>query len=517
MGSYVIAKYIRLSMEDAKSDSMSIETQSEIIDKHICDLGLSDSTVLEFVDNGHSGANFERPAVQRLLGLVQEGIIDCIAVKDFSRFGRNAIETGYFIERIFPLYGTRFIAVTDDFDSDEHEGHTGGIEVAFKFLMHEHYSRDISKKIKAAKYGKMMRGELVSKNCVFGYKSNDERKMVIDEPAAETVRLIFSMAHEGKSLVEIERRLYEEKRPTPSEYKKAERGENAGEFSCMWSKPGVWGILNEEQYIGTYIAGRQKILEVGSRTQKKMDESQWIKIPNHHPAIIEPAVFDAVRSSRKNKPEPIRKRELGTWQRYTGNPVSPLKGKVYCGCCGKAMTPSSTRNVAFHCRFTSALPDAACYRLRVLAADLEAVVHDIVNTQLQVYLDADFECVERLAAKSEQQARQEKLIANAEDEKRRLYEKLVLGEVCPDEYKAGKAEVDAKLANLIRVHEMLAKETVALAISKQNRDELSAAAEIHTESGLTRPLVEILIDRVLVFPGDRVDIVWKISEFVAAR
>ena len=130
----IIAKYIRLSLEDEKYDSLSIENQRAILNAHIDTLGLPDAEVLEFVDNGHTGTNFERPAVQEMLELVRRSKIDCILVKDFSRFGRNAIETGYFIEMVFPLFHTRFISVDDGFDTDDHKGDTGGLEVSFKFL-----------------------------------------------------------------------------------------------------------------------------------------------------------------------------------------------------------------------------------------------------------------------------------------------------------------------------------------------------------------------------------------------
>jgi DNA invertase Pin-like site-specific DNA recombinase len=143
MQEYTIAKYIRLSLDENITDSMSIENQRLILDKHIADMDIPNARILEMVDNGYSGTNYERPAVQELLAMVREGKIDCIAVKDFSRFGRNAIETGYFIEQVFPLFRTRFISVSDYFDSDKHEGGTGGMEVAFKFIMHEYYSKDL--------------------------------------------------------------------------------------------------------------------------------------------------------------------------------------------------------------------------------------------------------------------------------------------------------------------------------------------------------------------------------------
>ena len=150
MRKYVIALYIRLSVEDIKTESLSIPNQRLILREKAMSLPEWDNgEVLEFVDNGHTGTNFERPAVQELLTMVQAGSIDCIIVKDLSRFGRNSIETGYFIERVFPLYHTRFISVSDDFDTVNFKGDTGGIDVAFKYLISECYSRDMSMKTKA--------------------------------------------------------------------------------------------------------------------------------------------------------------------------------------------------------------------------------------------------------------------------------------------------------------------------------------------------------------------------------
>ena len=142
-------------MEDFKTESLSIPNQKLILREKAMSLPEWDnSEILEFIDNGHTGTNFERPAVQELLTMVQAGKINCIIVKDLSRFGRNSIETGYFIERVFPLYYTRFISVSDDFDTANFKGDTGGIDIAFKYLISECYSRDMSMKTKSAKYAK---------------------------------------------------------------------------------------------------------------------------------------------------------------------------------------------------------------------------------------------------------------------------------------------------------------------------------------------------------------------------
>ena len=175
MQKYVIALYIRISIEDYKYDSLSIENQSLALHEYAASMPEAlNAEITEFIDNGYSGTNFERPQVQKLIELVRANQIDCIIVKDFSRFGRNSIETGYFIERVFPLFHTRFISISDDFDSSKFKGDAGGMDVAFKYLISEYYSRDMSIKTKSAKYAKMQRGEYQSKICPYGYRKSAE-------------------------------------------------------------------------------------------------------------------------------------------------------------------------------------------------------------------------------------------------------------------------------------------------------------------------------------------------------
>ena len=492
MSEYVIAKYIRLSVEDAKSDSMSIANQRLLLDRHIQALDIPNADILEFVDNGRSGTDFDRLAVQQLLNLVSQGNVHCILVKDFSRFGRNMIETAYYIERVFPLYRVRFISVSDGYDSDDFIGGTGGIEVAFKFLLHEQYSRDLSKKIKSAKHAKMLRGEAVTKNCLFGYKLNDERQMVIDEPTADTVRLIFSLASEGFSLTQIAERLHQEQRPTPSQYKGRNRTND-----CIWTLSGVRSVMQEEQYIGTYVAGKTKKADVGSKTVIKVPELEWIRIPNHHPAIVDEATFNAVQERNKHQDAPQPKRPLGTWQRYR-NTSNPLKGKVICGSCGHAMTRSITKNAAFHCIFTRSAPEADCYRHRVLTSEIEHTVLEQLQRRIYGYhkgtdpvpSDAQADC----------QTRQ------AEHSTRALYEALILGEIDAATYEMLKSQAESEAdanrnspnPNLHRNSESLPDDVTCRTIQKaQQLDQVPST------------LIDSLIDRVLLFPNGRIDIFWK--------
>lgn len=182
---YVIALYMRLSVKGIRVDSMSIENQRNALLKFADSMeDVRNAQILEFADDGYSGTNFERPAVQRLLEMVQEGKINCVIVKDFTRFGRNSLEVGYYMERVFPVYRVRFISVNDSYDSGTMAGDTGGVNVAFKYLMGEFYSRDLSVKTRTAKYVRMRRGEYQSVICPYGYRKSADGRMEPDEETA---------------------------------------------------------------------------------------------------------------------------------------------------------------------------------------------------------------------------------------------------------------------------------------------------------------------------------------------
>ena len=194
---YIIALYIRLSVEDLKAESMSIENQKYALHQYVDAMeDVSNPEVQEYIDNGFTGTNFERPAVQKLFDLAQKGAVNCIIVKDFSRFGRNSIEVEYYLERVFPLYNVRFVSINDGYDSTQLQGDTGGINVAFKYLLNELYSRDLSIKYRSAKFAKFRRGEYQSKICPYGYRKSENGRMEPDEEAAETVQLIFTLAQQ---------------------------------------------------------------------------------------------------------------------------------------------------------------------------------------------------------------------------------------------------------------------------------------------------------------------------------
>lgn len=505
MRKYVIALYIRLSLEDSKTESMSIPNQRTLLREHAKRLPeWDDAEVLEFVDNGHSGANFERPAVQKLLELVQKDKIDCIIVKDLSRFGRNSIETGYFIERVFPLYHTRFISVSDDFDTNNFKGDTGGIDVAFKYLISECYSRDMSVKTKTAKYAKMRRGEYQSKICPYGYKKSTDGRMEIDEDAAAVVRQIFGWYADGVSAAEIFRRLYSQSIPTPGEYKasKGEKMHDTSRTHGIWHSSTILRIIDDERYIGTYVIGKRVVKEIGGTRVRLKDESEWIKIPDHHPAIISQELFERAKAAGYRFSLPNKKtREY------------PLRGKVYCGCCDHAMSRTAAP-ATYYCRHSQIDTSFPCHGLHIRAAELETLVFQIVQAQLNPVLGVDVMNKESLDLQLIQQSEHEKKLRAIQDDKRRLYEQYTLGEIGLEAYKAKKAAYDAELVRIKNVHATIAAQ------AKRGQQEYEAMVERQevireaAGAGTLTKAMNALISKVYVFPGDRIEIEYAVQDFL---
>ena len=227
--SKITAMYIRLSMEDEdvslnrKEESNSISSQRELLEAFIGNHSeLKDTKVQEYCDDGFTGTKFERPGYMKLMEDVRADKISCIVVKDLSRLGRDYIEVGSLLEQIFPLYQVRVIAVNDNYDSDNYDGSTGGMNVAFKNLIYMLYSRDLSNKICSAKHTRILNGENISGQLRYGYVKdpNDKHKIIVDPEAAEVVKLIFELTAQGKRKTEVANYLNAHGIDTPSAYKK---------------------------------------------------------------------------------------------------------------------------------------------------------------------------------------------------------------------------------------------------------------------------------------------------------
>ena len=424
--------------------------------------------------------------------------------EDFSRFGRNSIETGYFIERVFPLFHTRFISISDDFDTNNFKGDTGGMDVAFKYLISEYYSRDMSIKTKSAKYAKMQRGEYQSKICPYGYRKSADGRMEPDPEAAAVVQLIFQLAAEGNNGTAIARELFRRDIPTPGEYKAA-RGNHTHDISRtrgIWSPSTVLRILEDERYIGSYVIGKRAVLEVGGTRSRMKDRDKWYIIPDHHPAIVEKSVFEKVQTSQLRFSQPNKKKR-----------DYPLKGKAFCGCCGHALSRTMQKTSYYYCRHSEADEESRCHKMRINAVELEKAVFITLKKQMEAAASLNPDGTVRLEAAAPERSEYEQQIEELQDGKRLLYERYLLGEIDLDTYKAEKAACDELLLKTKNAY------AVVLAQAKQKQEEQTrhdnrqeAARAVFNSEGLTAELTDLLIDRVLVYPDNRIEIAYKIKD-----
>lgn len=270
-----LAFYIRLSISDSdmafcgKEESNSITSQRNLLYAYIRSYEeFAEYEVLEYFDDGVSGTGFEnRTEFQRMLADARAGKFECLLVKDFSRFGRDYLEVGNYMEFVFPVLGIRFISVNDGYDSKQQSGITGGMDVAFRDLIYQMYSRDLSRKVKSARRNRNKQGEYTAFFTAFGYRKNpaDKHKLVVDEPAAEVVREIFTLAADGKSASEIARILNERKTPTRLQWQ-WERGINykpAHMGDYLWVNTTVMAVIRNSIYKETLIQNRYETVGFG--------------------------------------------------------------------------------------------------------------------------------------------------------------------------------------------------------------------------------------------------------------
>lgn len=302
---YRAALYIRLSKEDGdKLESNSISNQRDLIYSFL--KGKPEIQVYtEKVDDGYSGIDFNRPAMIELLEEIKQGTINCIIVKDLSRFGRNYIETGRYIQQIFPFMGIRFIAINDNYDSLNPENQTDNIILPFKNLMNDSYCRDISIKVRSQIEVRQKRGDYVGSFPVFGYFRDKEckNKLVIDEAAAAIVREIFAMRIAGQNNKRIADYLNEHGIPSPMEYKMLLHWRFSTSFKlkpqAKWSPMAIDRILKNEIYTGVMVQGKEKTLNYKVKKRIRVPKEDWVRVEDTHDAIISKEDFELVQTLKK--------------------------------------------------------------------------------------------------------------------------------------------------------------------------------------------------------------------------
>ena len=370
----VIAKYIRLSMEDdGVGESESVGNQRLLLDEFLrTHSEFSDDIQEEFVDDGFSGVTMNRPSLKKLLDKVRFRSVQCIIVKDFSRFSRNYLDLGRFLETIFPVLGIRFISVNDHYDSKTYSLNQG-LELPFKGIMNDWYSRDLSRKITSAKRELMRCGQMKIGMAIYGYKKDPDHKMpyVVDEPAAEVVRQIFVWAKEGISAPAIAQSLTARQVLTPALYKKS-RGFAVGEpkYGNVWNAGKVNEILKDERYTGEWILG--KYGTDGIRSPVKKDSSQWYRFPLAAEPIVSKKLYQQVQQIRSER-IPHNNRKKGKHLFYQ---------KILCSCCGRHLyrrQAYKTERASYFCRTAVEKKGCGCFQGHIQEREIKVAVWNLMK------------------------------------------------------------------------------------------------------------------------------------------
>ena len=299
MCSYKVAAYIRLSKDDNYTESDSINNQKNIIKKYIDmkdDLDLVDY----YIDNGYTGTNFDRPAFVKMCLDIVNNKINCVIVKDLSRFGRNMGWMKIYLGETFPEYNIRFISINDNLDSQTNPNYTDELDFSLYALIYEQYSIDISKKVKTVKHLQQSRGDFIGVSAPYGYLKdpNDCHKFIVDEYAANIVKRIFEMALHCKSKNEIVDILNSENILTPSKYKSEVTRVTSSKTikADKWNNKIISEILKNPTYIGTLIQGKNCKANRKLPKMVKTDSKNWKICKNHHEPIIDKKTFETVQN-----------------------------------------------------------------------------------------------------------------------------------------------------------------------------------------------------------------------------
>lgn len=337
---FYAAMYVRLSREDHdgerdgafKAESNSIGSQRELIRSFIQeqeDIELFDC----YADDNYSGSNFERPEFKRMMRDIEAGRINCVVVKDLSRFGRDYIETGRYLDRVFPALGVRFIALTDHYDSFHADAGEKNIVLPVKNFINDSYCRDISTKVKSQLAVKRRSGECLSPFAVYGYRKSPENKnrLVVDDYAAGVVRRIFVWKIEGLAVSAIADKLNNLHILSPREYKKSMglnfRGGFCGGGVSRWSSSTVKRILTDETYLGHLLQGKTERINYKVKKSVEKPKEEWVRVENAHEPVISADDFEIVQNLLRADGRISPERKI----------PSPFMGLLFCGDCKEQM------------------------------------------------------------------------------------------------------------------------------------------------------------------------------------
>lgn len=523
---YQAAIYLRLSKEDGdvaaggRPESNSISNQKDLIMDYV---GKHPKIHVHSVrvDDGYSGVDFNRPNFQQMLDDIRTGSVDCVIVKDLSRFGRNYIEAGRYIEKIFPMMGVRFIAVTDGYDS---LNNAGGSEmmVPFKNLINDAYSRDISIKIRSNLEVKRKRGEYIGAFVSYGYRKSEEDKnrIVVDEYAAGVVKDIFRMKLLGMSQQAIADTLNEKGILPPLAYKNSigirlKTSFDMGE-TPEWNPVSVTRVLKNELYTGVLIQGKQTTPNYKVKTRVMKPESQWAHIEDSHEAVISRQDFDLVQ-------ELLR---LDTRCTPGSDRVYPLAGVLVCGDCMEGMVrrtvPANGKQYVYYVCSANKKNKQECSSHRISESDLTGAVLKSIQLHVSEMLGIcnasalldELQWKQAGIEKYEERIRLEKeKKARTDARKLHLYEDFKDGLLTKQEYMQMKEEYTSQSAISEKAIISYENEVELLKNNKGSRQEwIDTFKKYENITELDRAVVAALVKQVRVYDKKRIEVVFNFQE-----
>ncbi len=511
-----LAVYLRLSQDDLdlgtnglKNESDSIQNQRLLIKRYISGhADLERLQTLEFVDDGYTGTNFNRPGFQKMMKLVRSGKITCIIAKDLSRFGRNYLEVGDYLEHIFPFLGVRFIAVNDSYDSNGYIGTTGGIDVAFRNLIYQRYSQDLSEKVKSAMHLKMEKGRYVT-NCPYGYmkKEGVKHEMIPDPVTAPVVQEIFKAAISGRKTTEIAAMLNARKILTPMEYKKLSRSNQYSDV--MWSHQAVLRIIKDYKYTGAMVNFKCENRTIRATTQHRRKPEEWVIVEGSHPPIVTHEEYEAANAS-------LRK------VKYYLPEHKDCRDRVYyCGHCGRRLRKTFGTDEYYSCATKLYRKDAVCREISWSRTEIEGILLTAYKAQLQL-MDEEYRKIpgtykERplQSCRRKQKAAASELAA-IKDKNLQFYEKFREGTLTKNQFLQEKEKLLKRKEELQKKLEVLQEEEDDL------REEQERASERIGQLAASGGLLDLSddelrkrmydeVERVTVYSSREIEIAWKLG------
>ena len=506
------ALYIRLSVEFNGQRGDSLETQKKIMESFAAlhpDIQVSGI----YTDNGITGRTFERAAFQQMLADIEDGKINCIIVKDLSRLGRSTIDTGYYIEKYFPVRQVRFIAVNDQYDSEANQNNGEHIILPFKNMVNEAYAADISRKVRSQTRQSMKSGNYIGARPPYGYRKDPENchKLNQNEQTAPAVRYIFQWAADGVSLNRIATQLNEQGIITPGFYL----------VKCGLIKPGrlmgsgnwqtwtVTKILADEVYVGDMVQGKTKTI---GHKQVPTEPEEWIIVRDTHEPLISRELFEKVQELRRRA---AAKSKDQVNIPYTEN---VLRGRIFCGHCGKNLhRKRSHGEYFFHCISNGRIAKNYCPGVCLKETDLFNIILAYIMKEAETVIGNDLRLKEQDPRIAERKASAEKerkrLLASVEQNRsflRSLYENLVTGILTSGEYVELKQDYESRITADIAQAQTL--EEYQKELDKQLHQFSSLAQKLTGINGsteLTARLVDELIEKIIVRDQQDIEIVFR--------